>query len=319
MKKGRLLLLLPIFFLFGCGGGGNETPNANGGGSDLTPDNDVTFVATMGNITITFPPAGKSPAAALTNGTATHTRNGARIVVRKSELVTNLVEDMGEECDVNGDCWDVGLGTYTDVPLSKETYRQIKDVTLDESGAGVLSIDVPAGLEYTIEALTFLSGNYAANLDLKMMMEYGTAITDISMGPNPANNVTITLAAVAAELKLPPTVVAGSSYAVSVESKSAALRDDWLVRQQQTAFASDLSLSWFISESVDKGTAGKGSITLTAPVYTGTTVVDKLWHHGQFFINANLLKTGENYMNWTFGSSVAGDFNPLGTVTITVI
>jgi hypothetical protein len=159
MKKSQLLLMLPLLLLLGCGGGGSETPTAANDVNLGTNDNgdDVGAVATLGTLTVNFPPVTKASAGLVADLDGL-TRNAARLVVRQIVTEDQTIPVTHTECsdeDPN-DCGQVptldenGDPVTTTKSVKTEVFRKIKDGGLDGAGAGSVSINVPAGVGYVL-------------------------------------------------------------------------------------------------------------------------------------------------------------------------
>lgn len=333
MKKSLLLLLVPFLFLYGCGGGpGDMVTGDLGATGDLggTAGSGSGTVVDAGNLTITLPTVQAVQPMALvpTDGLQ---RTDARFVVRKTEPVITETPVTENVCtweldpadpdylpidDPEAECFDrVVPGEFITTTVDTETYKQIVDLELTDGG-GTVSIFVPPGSGYTLEILTSV---WLDSETLNLMWEYDqSAPFDIASGVT--TTVPMTLSQNLATLALPvDPVVSGDFYVVAC-TKTEALRDQWYIRQ--TVDPSDLSASWFLHDNFDFGVGGTGDIPLQAPIETGSAAAGQfvpdwtVWHHGQFYINSNLLKSGEGYLDWTFGTSAAGPLNPMGSVEI---
>lgn len=325
MKKSLLLLLVPFLFLYGCGGGGAGDVLTGDSGAPAGGSGSYT-VADAGNLTITFPTVQSVQPLGLVstidpNTDLPYVRTDARLVVRKTETVDIATPVYIEECDPVDilDCSLVPTGEFTHDFVQQEVFKQIVDKGL-VGGGGTVSMSVPPGVGYTLEVLTSV---WEETEQINLMWEYAkSAPFDIVSGAT--TDVSITLTSELATLSLPTDPVeSGASYDVSC-TKSEALRDQWYVRQvvDETDLG-DLSTSWFLRDTTDPGVSGTNSITLQGPVEAGpadygnfVTSQWTVWHHGQFYINANLLNPGEDYRDWTFGTSAAGPLNPMGSINI---
>jgi len=328
MKKSLLLLLVPLLFLIGCGGGPGDTMTGDFGSTgDLGTPSGGGTVANAGNLTITLPTVQSVQPLALVPTDTLGSRTDARFVVRKTESVTTETPVTEYVCtwlldpsdpdylpadDPEAECFDrVVPGEFIITTVDTETYKQIVDLELT-NGGGTVSISVPPGSGYTLEILTSV---WLDSENLNLMWEYDkSAPFDIDSGVS--TSVPMTLSQNLATLTLPiDPVVSGDSYVVTC-SKTEALRDQWYVRQVVDGTGlEDLSTSWFLRDGYDLGVGGTGDISLQAPSMTGSAG-STVWNHGQFYINANLLRPGESYLDWTFGTSDSGPFNPMGTVEI---
>ena len=89
MKKSLLLLLVPLLFLIGCGGGPGDTMTGDFGSTgDLGTPSGGGTVANAGNLTITLPTVQSVQPLALVPTDTLGSRTDARFVVRKTESVT---------------------------------------------------------------------------------------------------------------------------------------------------------------------------------------------------------------------------------------
>jgi hypothetical protein len=289
-----------------------------------TNDNgdDVGAVATLGTLTVNFPPVTKASAGLVADLDGL-TRNAARLVVRQIVTEDQTIPVTHTECsdeDPN-DCGQVptldenGDPVTTTKSVKTEVFRKIKDGGLDGAGAGSVSINVPAGVGYVLELLTYRTGAYAPDLRVNLLNEYGkSAPFDIAVGQSTVVN--ITLAAIFANLDYPAEVSGGGSYTVSTSDKSSVLINTWRVMQSQTPTAENTTTSWLIATGSDSDVVvGSGPIPLTAPEYVGG-VDNLLWHYGEFFINSNMLQNSEVSFNWVFGASSYNTLHPQGTITV---
>jgi hypothetical protein len=365
MKK-SFLLLLPFLFLFGCGGGDSTSSNAPDNNANENPDVianagtiTVTFPAvqdaqkalidtSVGNLTIR-------------NGARLVVRKTENIVVKTEYPVLEVVcedvydaelDETYEECTTIYD-YAHPIHTYADV----ETFRKVSDTALNPDGSGSASIDLLPGSYDSLEVLTFVSGEYyqgdcngaqppvcdgylpfekiavdspdADLINLHLMVDYGIWAVPFTVELDTAENLAVTLQPVSVNLSFSPADVdAGASYEVSYANKSAALGNQWYVRQAlQEGVWDNPNESWFIREegvAGESGTlAGSGQLTLQAPDATGFAAYGlynpnqwTIWHHGQFFINSELLGNNELLTDWTFGTSDAGPLNPYGEVLV---
>jgi hypothetical protein len=309
----------------------------------------------MGNITFIFGPQQTQRALVA----AGWTRNHARLVVRKFDTVEIPGAPYDNpiygplECNNPADPEDCSspvighdTGNYPSTYKYKEIFKKISDSALAEDGSGEVSIAVPADAGYTLEVLTYFSdkenqpGVGATPTGLNYIVEYGKnhdgsvlkIPTTFDVAAGELTDVYVTLDNELAQLSLQDAVLAGAKYQVSVSQKSAALRNDWKVRQALDE--GDLSTLWFTSTPAvpatpevpgipaDLGVSGTGPITLTAPLKNSASggAADpswQLWHHGQFFISDHLLGAGDDFWTkWTFGTSFSGLLNPLGSINV---
>jgi|GEM_PF-6066608 len=257
----------------------------------------------------------------------------------------------------DSECFTLPDGDPVHVPVWQTTYKKIVDGILYTATTSEITITVPPSAAdtelYTLEVFTYIAGNYLEGqtpcdiqeatcefipvtscpdptgpcptvptlvaADLHILADYWegdkSGETQFMIDPGP-NTVNITLIPLAT-LSLPAEVNAGHDYDVAA-NMAGALRTNWYVRQTVgTGMDNDI----FIRGGSDLGISmvgGTNPITITAPEWGGdTAAAGTLYHHGQFFLVNDLLKTGESFEEWTFGTSDAGPINPMGSIIIT--
>jgi len=248
------------------------------------------------------------------------------------ELLPVAISDSGMDPDVGGDAYiSVPEGDgYTLHVLTYVAGKFTGDGGASDAADDFDPYDVPDGT--TPAPIVDGKIDMSAAGSLNLLWDYGQSNTTFSIAPAVNIVVPFHFETDMGVLGLPNTdastggtpVTSGDSYDVTpVKSTKAAdaTRDSWYLR---TATTPSNDTTWLIREDAEIDTAsGNGTITVDTVAVKATSVDPDIpdepytiWNFGQFFISQLLLNQGENWRQWTYGTTDDGFMNTTGGVIV---